>query len=117
MPGFLSQGSREMDPHFEMRRENQGSSLPGTSVRNPARGKGNEEGSLTKCKAVIRLQGEPLKFPEHPPPKPESACRTTLCFSSTLLTLTGDLSPHHLFLGKVNKSPGHNTTVSVQKPL
>ena len=70
-----------------------------------------------KTQGMIRLQGEPLKFSEHPPPKPESACRTTLCFSSTLLTLTGDLSPHHLFLGKVNKSPGHNTTVSVQKPL
>ena len=27
------------------------------------------EGSLTKCKDVIRLQGFPLEFPEHPPPK------------------------------------------------
>ena len=92
-------------------------------MRNPAHGKGHEEGSLTKSKGVISLQGEPLKFPEHPPPKPESACRTTLCFSSTLLTLTGDLSPHQLFLGKVNlelldnKSSGHNTSVSIQKPL
>ena len=59
MPGFLSQGSREMDPHFEMRRENQGSSLPGTSVRNPARGKGNEEGSLTKCKGGEQASGVP----------------------------------------------------------
>ena len=56
---FLSQGSREMDPHFEMRRENQGSSLPGTSVRNPARGKGNEEGSLTKCKGKDHASGFP----------------------------------------------------------
>ena len=89
--------------------------LPGANVRNPAHGKGHEEGRLKKSKGVIRLQGEPLKFPEHPPPKRESACHTTLCFSSTLLTLTGDLSPHQLFLGKVNlefldnKSPGHNS--------
>ena len=75
-----------------------------------------------KTQGMIRLQGEPLKFSEHPPPKPESACRTTLCFSSTLLTLTGDLSPHQLFLGKVNlelldnKSPGHNR-VFQSKPL
>ena len=36
--------------------------LPGASVRNPAHGKGHEEGSLTKSKGVISLQGEPLKF-------------------------------------------------------
>ena len=41
----------------------------GASVRNPARGKDHEEGSLTKRKGVIRLQGFPLEFPEHPPPK------------------------------------------------
>ena len=30
---------------------------------------GHEEGSLTKHKEVIRLQGFPLEFPEHPLPK------------------------------------------------
>ena len=43
--------------------------LPGASVRNPAHGKGHEEGSPTKCKGVIWLQGFPLSFPEHQPPK------------------------------------------------
>ena len=43
--------------------------LPGASVRNPTHGKGHEEGSPTKRKGVIWLQGFPLSFPEHPPPK------------------------------------------------
>ena len=93
-------------------------------MRNPARGKGHEEGSLIECKGVIRLQGFPLEFPEHPPPKkPESACFTVLCFPPTLLTLTGGCPPPHLILEEVNlelldnKSPGHNKSVSIQKPL
>ena len=44
-------------------------SLLGAGVRNPAHGKGHEEGSQTKCKGVIWLQGFPLSFPEHLPPK------------------------------------------------
>ena len=47
--------------------------LPGASVRNPTHGKGHEEGSPTKRKGVIWLQGFPLTFPEQLPPKPESA--------------------------------------------
>ena len=43
--------------------------MPGASMRNPAHGKGHEEGSLTKHKCVIQLQGFPLSFPEHLPPK------------------------------------------------
>ena len=43
--------------------------VPGASVSNPAHGKGHEEGSPTKCKGVIWLQGFPLSFPEHLPPK------------------------------------------------
>ena len=69
MPGFLSRRSREMDPHLEMKRENWGSSLLRASVRNPAHGKGHEEGSPTKRKGMIWLQGFPLSFPEHVPPK------------------------------------------------
>ena len=38
-------------------------------MRNPARGKGHEEGSPTERKGVIRLRGFPLSFPEHLPPK------------------------------------------------
>ena len=95
----------------------------GASMRNPARGKGHEEGSLTKCKGVIRLQGFPLEFPEHPPQK----TRVCLLYCVMLSTYSSDinrgLSPHHLFLEKVNlelldnKSPGHNKSVSIQKPL
>ena len=56
-------------------------------MRNPARGKGHEEGSPTERKGVIRLRGFPLSFPEHLPPKPESACFITVLF--TLLTFSG----------------------------
>ena len=97
--------------------------LPGASVRNPAHGNGHEEGNLTKCKGMIRLQGSPLEFPEHPPLK----IRVCLLYCVMLSTYSSDinrgLSPHHLFLEKVNselldyKSPGHNTSVSIQKPL
>ena len=41
------------------------------------------------------LKGALLNFLKHLPPKPESACRTALCFSLALLTLTGAV-PHHL---------------------
>ena len=97
--------------------------VPGVSVRNPARGKHHEEGSLTKHKGVIRLQGFPLEFPEHPSPK----TRVCLLYCVMLSTYSSDinrgLSPHHLFLEKFNldlldnKSPGHNMSVSIQKPL
>ena len=36
--------------------------LPGASVRNPAHGKGHEEGGLTICKGGIRPQGSPWTF-------------------------------------------------------
>ena len=72
-------------------------------MRNPARGKGHEEGSLTKCKGVIRLQGFPLEFPEHPPPKTR-VCLLYCAVLSTLLTLTGAV-PHYLSLEKVNRAP------------
>ena len=47
------------------------------------------------------LKGASLDFLEHLPPKPESACCTALCFSLTLLTLTGAV-PHHLPLKGIN---------------
>ena len=55
-------------------------------------------------------------------PKPESVCLTILCLSRTLLTLTGGY-PRPPFSGKsqlralVNKSPGHERSVSIQTPL
>ena len=99
------------------------STLPGASVRNPTHGKGHEEGSLTKCKGMIRLQGFPLEFPEHPPPK----TRVCLLYCVMLSTYSSDINrglyPHRLFLEKVNlelldnKSPGHNKSVSIPKLL
>ena len=79
-------------------------------MRNPASGKGHEEGSLTKCKGMIRLQGCPLGFPEHLPPK----TRVGLLYCtvlSTLLTFSGK---------KVNsglQSPAYEKNVSAQTPL
>ena len=69
------------------------------------------------------LKGASLGFLEHLPQKPESACLTALCVSPTLLTLTGGCPPTTFFWKKVNlelldnKSPGHNKSVSIQKPF
>ena len=92
-------------------------------MRNPARGKGHEEGSLTKRKSMSRLQGFPLEFPEHPPQR----TRVCLLYCVMLSTYSSDinrgLSPHHIFLEKFNlelldnKYPGHNKSVSIPKPL
>ena len=92
-------------------------------MRNPACGKGHKEGSRINRKGVIRLQGFPMEFPEHLPPKN----RVCLLYCVMLSTYSSDinrgLSPHHLFLEKVNlelldnKSPGHNKSLSIQKPL
>ena len=55
------------------------------------------------------------------PPRPESAYFTVLCFPPTLLSLTGGCPPTTFFWKKLelldNKSPGHNTSVSIQNPL
>ena len=70
-------------------------------MRNPACGKGHKEGSRIKRKGVIRLQGFPLEFPEHPPQKLESACFTVLCFPPAFLTLTGGCPPTTFFWKKL----------------
>ena len=62
--------------------------MPGACVGNPTCDKGHEEGSPTKHKGVIWLQGFPLGFPEHLPPK----TRVGLLYCtvlSTLLTFSG----------------------------
>ena len=95
----------------------------GAIVRNPAHGKGREEGSLKKRKGVIMLQGFPLEFPEHPPPKTRVCLLYCVMLSTYSSEINRGLSPHQLFLVKVNlelldyKSPGHNMSVSIQKPL
>ena len=82
---------------------------------------GHAEGSLTKRKDVMGFRGSPWNFLSIHPPRPESACFTVLCFPPTLLSLTGDCPPTTFFWKKLelldNKSPGHNTSVSIQKPL
>ena len=72
----------------------------GASVRNPAHGKGYEEGNLTKRKCVIRLQGFPLEFPEHPPPKTRVCLLYCVMLSTYSSVINRGLSPHHLFSGK-----------------
>ena len=82
---------------------------------------GLAEGSLTKRKDVIGFRDSPWKFLSIHPQRPESACFTVLCFPPTLPSLTGDCPPTTFFWKKLellnNKSPGHNTSVSIQKPL
>ena len=96
--------------------------MPGASVRNPARGKGHEEGGSAYTKAKSSLRGLPENSRASTP-------KTGVCllYCVMLSTYSSDinrgLSPHHLFLEKVNlelldnKSPGHNKSVSIQKPL
>ena len=101
--------------------ENSERGVPGASVRNSARGKGHEEGGSAYAKVGSSLRRPPV--PEHLPPK----IRVCLLYCVMLFTYSSDinrgLSPHHLFLEKVNlellhnKSPGHNTSVSIQKTL
>ena len=68
------------------------------------------------------LQGSPLEIPEHPPPKTRICLLYYVMLSTYSSVINRGLSPHHLFLEKVNlelldnKSPGHKS-VSIQKPL
>ena len=89
---------------------------------NPAHGKGHEERGLTNAKVGSDLRGPP-GFSQ------VSTLKTRVCllYCAILSTYSSDinrgLSPHHPFLEKVNlelldnKSPGHNKSVSIQKPL
>ena len=67
-----------------------------------------------------RASGVPLEILKHLPLKPESACYVVLSTYSS--DINRGLSPHYLFLEKVNlelldnKSPGHNKSVSIQNP-
>ena len=84
--------------------------LPGASVRNPAHGKGHEEGSPTKRKGVIWLQGFPLGFPEYLPSKTRVGLILLYCaFHSS-----------GILWEKVNsglQSPAYKRNVSAQTPL
>ena len=68
---------------------------------------------------------EGLRGPARAPtPKPKSVCLlfTILCLSPTLLTLTGGyprppFSGENQFRALVDKSPGHERSISIQTPL
>ena len=96
--------------------------MPGASVRNPARGKGHEEGGSAYAKAGSSLRG-PSGNSRASTPKTRVCLLYCVMLSTYSSNINRRLSPHHLFLEKVNlelldnKSPGHNKSVSIQKPL
>ena len=110
---FISDGEKRVTNNIH---------LLGASVMNPASGKGHEEGGLAYAKAGSSLRGPP-GFSRASTPK----TRVCLLYCVMLSTYSSDinrrLSPHHLFLEKVNlelldnKSPGHNKSISIQKTL
>ena len=89
---------------------------------NPARGKGHEEKGLTNAKAGSGLRGPP-GFSGVSTPKTRVCLLCCVMLPTYSSNINRRLSPHHLFLEKVNlelldnKSPGHNKSVSIQKPL
>ena len=95
--------------------------LPGVSVRNPARDKVMRKEAWQNTRTWSGFRGSLWTFLNIHPARPESACFTVLCFPPTLLSLTGGCPPTTFFWKKLelldNKSPGHNTSVSIQKPL
>ena len=95
--------------------------MSGASMRNPACDKVMWKEALTKHQDMIRLQGFPLEIPEHPPPETRVCLLYCVMLSTYSSVINMGLSPHHLFLEKLelldNKSPGHNMSVSIQKPF
>ena len=89
---------------------------------NPAHGKGHEERGLAKRKGRIRPRGPP-GFSRPSTPKTRVCLLYCVMLSTYSSNINRGLSPHHLFLEKVNlelldnKSPGHNKSVSIPKRL
>ena len=89
---------------------------------NPAHGKGHEERGLTKHKAGSGLRGPP-GFSRASTPQTRVCLLYCVMLSTYSSNINQGLSPHNLFLEKVNleildnKSLGHNKSVSIQKPL
>ena len=88
---------------------------------NPAHGKGHEERGLAKRKGRIRPRGPP-GFSRPSTPKTRVCLLYCVMLSTYSSNINRGLSPHHLFLEKVNiellddKSPGHKS-VSIKKPV
>ena len=93
----------------------------GASMGNPAHGKGHEERGLTNTKLGSGLRG-PSRLSWASTPQNRVCLLYCVMLSTYSSNLNRGLSPHHLFLEKVNlqlldKSPGHNKSVSIQNPL
>ena len=95
--------------------------VPGTSMGNPAHGKGHEE--ETRQAKASQISREPPWTYSSIYPKTRVCLLYCVMLSTYSSNINRGLSPHHLFLEKVNlelldnKSPGHNKSVSIQKPL
>ena len=87
-------------------------------MRNPARGKGHEEGGLTYAKAGSSLRGPPGNS-RASTPKTRVCLLYCVMLPPTLLTLTEGCPLTTFFLEKVNlklldkKSSGHKKRVSI----
>ena len=90
-------------------------------MRNPAHGKGYKKGGLAYAKVGSSLRGPP-GFSRASTPRTKICLLYYIMPFTTSSNINRGLSPHHLFLEKVNlelldnKSPGHNKSVSIQKP-
>ena len=74
-----------------------------------------------KTQGRVRLQGFPLEIPEHPPPKTRICLISCVMLSTYSSVINRGRPPTTFFWKKLelldNKSPGHNMSVSIQKPL
>ena len=95
--------------------------IAGSQCEEPRPCKGHKEGGSAYSKAGSSLRGPPGNSRASTP-----KTRVCLLYCAMLSNYSSDinrgLSAHHLFLEKVNlelldnKSPGHNKSVSIQKP-
>ena len=98
-------------------------SSPHWSLRNPTCDKVMQKEAWQNARTWSGFRSSPWNFLSIHAPRTESACFTVLCFPPTLLSLTGGCTPTTFFWKKLNfelldnKSPGHNMSVSIQKPL
>ena len=76
-----------------------------------------------KTQRQDQASGVPLDFSRASTPKTRVCLLYCVMLSTYSSNINRGLSPHHLFLEKFNlelldnKSPGHNKSVSIQKPL
>ena len=97
------------------------SPLPGASVRNPAHDKVMRKEAWQNARTWSGFRGSPWNFLSIHPPKTRVCLLYCVMLSTYSSVINRGLSPHHLFLGKLelldNKPPGYNMSVSIQKPL